>query len=286
VIALPEDLRPLQDPVLVAAFEGWNDAADASSDAISHLGRVWEATPLGDLDPDDYYDSQVNRPTVRLLDGLTRRIEWPTSRLSLCAADEGERDIVLLQGIEPNMRWRGFCDELVEAARTVGVRTVITLGALLADSPHTRPVQVTGTAYDAATVERLGLAHSRYEGPTGILGVFHAVCSAAGMEAVSFWASVPHYVAQPPCPKATLALLGRVEDVLDRPVPLADLPERARDWQQRVDTLAAEDSDVAEYVRSLEEREHAADLPDASGDAIAREFERYLRRNGPEVAGG
>ena len=278
MIELDADLTNLRSPVVLAAYEGWNDAGDASTDAIDHLASVFSATPIGEIDPEDYYDFQVNRPTVHLVDGLTRQITWPTSRLSLCSPPDGDHDLVLLRGVEPNMRWRAFCAELIGAFTELGVGTVVTLGALLADAPHTRPVQVTGTAQDAATAERLGLSRSRYEGPTGIVGVFHQACDQAGMTAASFWAAVPHYVAQPPCPKATVALLRRVEDLLDLAIPLGTLPEEARAWEERVDELAREDGDVMEYVRNLEARESTEDLPEASGDAIAREFERYLRR--------
>jgi len=272
-----EGLDPgsLDEPVVIAAFEGWNDAADAASDAVEHLHRVWDATSIGEIDPDDYYDFQVTRPTVSLIDGVTRHISWPTTRLSLARPG---RDIVLIRGLEPNMRWRSFSAELVDAVQRLGASTVVTLGALLADAPHTRPVPVSGSAGDQETATRLGLDHSRYEGPTGIRGVFADACQRAGLSSVSFWAAVPHYVAQPPCPKATLALLRRVEDVLDIDLPLDDLPDRARSWERQVDELAEGDSDVAEYVRSLESRESEVDLPEASGDAIAREFERYLRR--------
>jgi len=275
----PSKLPALRRPVMLAAFEGWNDAGDAASGAVEHLEQQWEATPFVTLDPDDYYDFQVNRPTVSLVDGVARHITWPTTRLAVCRPPGAERDVVLLRGLEPNMRWRGFCAELLGVAQELGVQTVVTLGALLADSPHTRPVPVSGTASDPATAEQLGLERSRYEGPTGIVGVFQDFCATAGLTSVSFWAAVPHYVAQPPCPKATIALLRRVEDLLDLPVPLGDLPEKARGWERQVDELAAEDSDVAEYISSLEEREPATDLPEASGEAIAKEFERYLRRN-------
>ena len=188
---------------------------------------------------------------------------------------------MLLRGLEPNMRWRGFCDELIEMTSELGVELTVTLGALLADTPHTRPVPVTGTAYDEATATRLSLERSRYEGPTGIVGVFQDACRLAGLPAVSFWAAVPHYVAQPPCPKATIALLRRVEDLLDIAVPLGELPEQARAWERGVEEMARDDSDVADYVRALESRADETDLPEASGEAIAREFERYLRRRGP-----
>jgi proteasome assembly chaperone (PAC2) family protein len=272
----------LTEPVLVAAFEGWNDAGDAASAAIEHLQLTWEATELAEIDPDDYYDFQVTRPTVRLVDGVTRRVEWPTTRLSVCRPPGANRDVVLMHGIEPNMRWRRFCDELIEHIERLGVTTVITLGALLADTPHTRPVPVTGTAYDAASAARFGLERSRYEGPTGIVGVLQDVCVQAGVPAISIWAAVPHYVSQPPSPKATLALLHRVEEVLDMEVPLGQLPDQAEEWQQTVSEMAAEDEDVRNYVRALEERGDAETaLNETSGDAIAAEFERYLRRRRP-----
>ena len=266
---------------MVAAFEGWNDAGDAATGAVEHLGEVWEAEDVADLDPDEFYDFQVNRPTVSLEDGTTRRITWPTTRFMVCRLPTSERDLVLVRGVEPNMRWRGFCEEILAIAQSLGVAQVVTLGALLADSPHTRPVPVSGTSSDPVLASRLGLEHSRYEGPTGIVGVLQDACEKASLPAVSFWAAVPHYVAQPPCPKATIALLRRVEDLLDISVPLSDLPERARAWEQQVDELAAEDADVAEYITSLEEREPETDLPEASGEAIAKEFERFLRRQDP-----
>ena len=283
--SLPRDLAPLRRPVLIAAFEGWNDAGDAASDAVEHLRSTWGAREVAALDPDDYYDFQVNRPYVRLLDDGSRSITWPTCRFSVCSPPGADRDVVLVQGHEPNMRWRGFCDEVLATARLLGTEMVVTLGALLADSPHTRPVPVNGTASDAATTEALGLDRSRYEGPTGIVGVLQDACARADLPAISFWAAVPHYVSSPPVPKATLALLRRVEDLLDLPVPLGDLPEDAREWERSVDEIAAGDSEVREYIAHLEEREPAADLPEASGEAIAKEFERYLRRGGEDQRG-
>jgi len=281
---------PLVEPVMVAAFEGWNDAGDAASTAIEHLQLTWDATPLVDIDPDDYYDFQVTRPTVRMVDGITRRVEWPTTRLSVCRPPGADRDVVLMHGIEPNMRWRKFCGELLYHVDRLGVTTVVTLGALLADTPHTRPVPVSGAAYSPDSAKTFGLEETRYEGPTGIAGVFQDACVQAGIPAVTFWAAVPHYVSQPPNPKATVALLRRVEDVLDIEVPLADLPTQAEEWEQAVSEMTAEDEEIAEYVQSLEERGDAeVDMNEAlgkiDGDALAAEFERYLRRRGPGFRG-
>src|SRR3954451_16449288 len=285
------DWPRLVDPVLVAAFEGWNDAGDAASGAVEHLELVWDAEPLTELDPDEYYDFQVNRPTVSLVDGVTRRVTWPTTRLSYCRPPGADFDLVLLHGIEPNMRWRNFCREILALVRDLDIQVVVTLGALLSDTPHTRPTQVTGTSYDAESAARYGLERSRYEGPTGIVGVLQDMCVAAGIPAISFWASVPHYVSQPPNPKATLALLHSVEEVLDVPIPLAELPQQSDEWQKLVDEMAAEDEEVTEYIRNLEERDDEIDrseMGQPSGDAIAREFERYLRRRdrGGGHAGG
>jgi len=275
-----DDLPELDDPVVVVAFEGWNDAGDAATDAVEHLELIWDADPLAALDPEDYYDFQVNRPTVSLIDGVSRRIEWPTTRISVAKPPGADRHVLLIRGIEPNMRWRGFCDELIELIQELGATTVVALGALLADTPHTRPTPVTGSAYDAESAANWGLETSRYEGPTGILGVFQDACVQAGLPAVSFWAAVPHYVSQPPSPRATVALLQRVEEVLELTVPLGTLPQQAEDWVREVDKMANEDDEVVEYVRSLEERATATDLSQANGDQIAKEFERYLRRRG------
>ena len=272
----------LTDPILVAAFEGWNDAGDAASGAVEHLELVWDAQPLVEIGADDYYDFQVNRPVVSLVDGVTRRITWPTTRFSWCRPPGAEFDLVLVRGIEPNMRWRAFCSELLGIIGELDVRTVVTLGALLSDTPHTRPTQVSGTAYDADSAARYGLESSRYEGPTGIVGVMQDACVGVGIPAISFWAGVPHYVSQPPNPKATLALLHSVEEVLDVPVPLAELPQQADEWQKLVDEMAAEDDEVSEYIRNLEERDdeiESSQLKATSGDVLAREFERYLRRH-------
>jgi hypothetical protein len=270
----------LTKPAVIAAFEGWNDAGDAASAALTRLSTSWQANPIGGIDPEDYYDFQVTRPSLEIVDGRTRKLSWPTTRL-LHARPEGmARDLILVQGIEPNMRWRGFCADLVDGFAQLGAELVVLLGALLADSPHTRPVPVTVAASDEKLAATLQIEPVEYSGPTGIVGVLQDACAQARIPAVSLWAAVPHYVASPPSPKATLALLRGVEDVLDAPMPLGDLPEEARAWEHGVNELAEQDSEVAEYVRALEQAKDATDLPEASGDAIAREFERYLRRRG------
>jgi predicted ATP-grasp superfamily ATP-dependent carboligase len=207
-----------------------------------------------------------------------RRLTWPSSQVWVASPPGALRDVVLLRGIEPNMRWRQFCAELLATADDLEVQLVVTLGALLADTPHTRPVPVSGTTTEPEIQDRLGLEPSTYEGPTGIVGVLQDACVRTDMPAVSFWSAVPHYVAQPPCPKATLALLGQVEDLLGISIPLGDLPDESRAWERGVDELAEEDEEIADYVRSLEESRDTAELPEASGEAIAREFERYLKR--------
>ena len=275
-----EALPDLVDPVLVAAFEGWNDAGDAASDAIDHLREAWGATPLAEMDPEDYYDYQVNRPMIAFDDEGVRRLTWPTTRLYVARLPLAARDVVLVHGIEPNMRWRQFSEEILVLAAELGVTLAVTLGALLSDSPHSRPVPVTGTATDSGTARRLGVEPSHYEGPTGIVGVIQEASARRGLPTVSLWAAVPHYVAQAPSPKATLALVRRVEDLLDMPVPLGELVEDSRAWELGVDELAADDEEIVDYVRQLEEARDTTDLPEASGEAIAREFERYLRRRG------
>jgi predicted ATP-grasp superfamily ATP-dependent carboligase len=273
-----DGIGKLTSPVIIAAFEGWNDAGEAASGVINHLSLAWQATPVGAIDPEDYYDFQVTRPVTEVAEGRTERLIWPTTRLLAAKQEAAGRDLLLVHGIEPNMRWRGFCSELVTSFSELGIELVVLLGALLADSPHTRPVPVAAAASDPALAADLRAEPVDYKGPTGIVGVLQHACADAGIPAVSLWASVPHYVAQPPCPKATLALIRGIEDVLDVSLPLADLPQEARAWERGVDELAEQDTEVADYVRTLEEAKDATDLPEASGDAIAREFERYLRR--------
>ncbi|MFP5252364.1 MAG: PAC2 family protein [Actinomycetes bacterium] len=273
-----EEVPELRSPVLVAAFEGWNDAADAASSVVDHLMTVWKARVVAAIDPEEFYDFQMNRPVVGTDENGHRRLTWPSTQLAVASPPGALRDVILLRGIEPNMRWRQFCAELLAGATELGAELVVTLGALLADTPHTRPIPVTGTASEPDLADRLKLEQSNYEGPTGIVGVFQDACARLDIPAVSFWAAVPHYVAQPPCPKATLALVGQVEDLLEISIPLGDLPEESRAWERGVDELAEEDEEIGDYVRALEETRDTADLPEASGEAIAREFERYLKR--------
>ncbi len=270
----------LRDPVVLAAFEGWNDAGEAASGAVAHLDRVWGGQPLVALDPELYHDFQVNRPVVNFTDDGRRRITWPTTRISWASPPGSRRDVVLVRGIEPSMRWRTYTEEVLGHATRLGAATLVTLGALLADVPHTRPIPISSTTDDSELLTRLALEQSRYEGPTGILGVLQEAATRSGLPALSLWAAVPHYVGQSPSPKAVLALLGRVEDLLEVPVPLEDLTAEAEAWEHGVDELAGEDEEIGEYVRQLEQAKDTTDLPEASGEAIAREFERYLRRRG------
>lgn len=273
-----ETVPELVRPVVLAAFEGWNDAAESATAVIDHLMKAWDATVVAAVDPEEFYDFQVNRPNVGLDDNGFRKLTWPSTHVAVASPAGLDRDVILIRGIEPNMRWRQFTAELLATVDDLGAELFVTLGALLSDSPHTRPIPVSGSSTEPDLLERLSLEPSTYEGPTGIVGVLQDACVRLDMPAVSYWAAVPHYVAQPPCPKATLALLGRLEELLESPLPLGDLPEESRAWERGVDELAAEDEDIAEYVAELEESRDTADLPEASGEAIAREFERYLKR--------
>ncbi len=269
---------PVGETVLVAAFEGWNDAGAAATQAIAYLAESWDAEQVDELDPEEYHDFQVNRPVVSSGPDGTREITWPTTSVSVATAPGTGRTVVLVQGIEPSMRWRRYCGELLDIAAGLHVTWIVTIGALLADVPHTRPIPVTASTDDGELADRLDLERSTYEGPTGIVGVLQHEAAARGLKSLSLWAAVPHYVAHPPSPKATLAILHQLEQLLGEPVPLGELPEDAAAWQAGVDELAGEDSEIGDYVRQLEQAKDTAELPEASGEAIAREFERYLRR--------
>ena len=272
------ELPQLNSPVLIAAFEGWNDGANSATTTVRHLSDQWGGQLLATMDPESYYDFQVQRPIINIESKGVRSLTWPTTSVSVAHLANSSHDAVLVNGIEPSMRWPSFCSELLDLADSLGVQQVIVLGALLAATPHTRPVPITGFASDATLADRLGFETTTYEGPTGIVGALQSQAQDAGFSAVSLWAQVPYYVAEPPCPKATLALLAMLEDLVDVSIDLGDLPEDARAWQRGAEELAADDPDVAEYVQQLEEVRDAADLPEASGEAIAREFQRYLRR--------
>jgi predicted ATP-grasp superfamily ATP-dependent carboligase len=270
----------LDRPVLVAAFRGWNDGAQGASLAGGYLAKVWHAERFATLDPEGFYDFQATRPHVSLVEGLTRRVEWPENAFYFARPRDLGRDAVLLLGIEPNLRWRTFTGLVVDLARDLGVELVVTLGALLADVPHTRPSPVTGTATDPELIERLGLSASRYEGPTGIVGILHDACRGAELPSVSLWAAVPHYASLAPSPRAALALLNRLGHLLDATIETGELEEAADAYTQQVSEAVATDEETAAYVEELEQRtdQLGADeeeLP--TGDSIAAELTRFLR---------
>jgi predicted ATP-grasp superfamily ATP-dependent carboligase len=274
--------RPLARPVVVASFEGWNDAGEAASSAAAHLAQTCQARQVAHIDPEDYYDFQVNRPTITLDESGVRRIEWPTTRVLAGRLPGTGTDLVILRGIEPSVRWRSFTAEVVQACRTLDASVVVLLGALLADTPHGRSVPVTGVSGSRELVRRLRLEPASYTGPTGIVGVLADALTEVGVPVVSYWASVPYYVAQPPSPKATVALLRKVEDVLDSPLDLGELPDEAHAWERAVDEMVSEDEELTSIVQQLEQHADAENLQATSGDAIAAEFERYLRRRRPD----
>jgi proteasome assembly chaperone (PAC2) family protein len=277
----------LEQPVLLAAFRGWNDGAQAASLAAGYLAKTWGAEQFADLDPEDFFDFQATRPHVSLEEGLTRRIDWPETGFYHARPEGLDRDIVLLLGIEPNLRWRTFTDLVVGLAQDLEIELMITLGALLADVPHTRPAPVTGSATDEELVQRLGLSASRYEGPTGIVGVLHDACRQAGIPSASLWAAVPHYVSLTPSPRAAVALCERLGDLIGVEVDVDELEEAAQAYEEQVSEAVASDDETASYVEELERRsdsiEESTDLP--SGDALAAELTRFLRERDEENGG-
>jgi len=274
--------RPeLRRPVLVAGFEGWNDAASAASEAAGWLTRQFGATKVASMDPEEHFDFQSARPTVELVDGVTRDLTWPANEFFAVPVDT--RDLVVLRGVEPNLRWPSFCREVLGVAGETGCEMVVTLGALLADVPHTRPVRVTGATTDPELMASLHLQRSRYEGPTGIVGVLHDTARATGIASASLWAPVPHYVSTPPNPLATRALLDRLGHLLGTAFELGELDELSQAWQTRVDEVVSQDDDVRSYVGQLEERydtEDETDIP--SGEGLADEVEQFLRDRGDD----
>ncbi|MGO9488549.1 MAG: PAC2 family protein [Solirubrobacteraceae bacterium] len=280
------DRRPdgLRAPAMVCAFQGWNDAGDAASSAVSFMTEALSAKRFARIDSEEFYDFQANRPCIRL-DGRDRReISWPTVEIFEATAPRAPRDLVLVQGVEPSMRWRAFCAHLVDLAEALGVQVVVSLGALLGDVPHTRPVAMTGHASDPSLLDRLGITPSAYEGPTGIVGVLHAACADAGLPAASLWAAVPHYVAAATNPKAALALLRRMEVLIGVSIDVSELESAAADYERQVGLAVQSDPDIQAFVERLEqaaasdEQISPAEVP--SGDALAREFQRFLRQRG------
>jgi predicted ATP-grasp superfamily ATP-dependent carboligase len=282
------DRRPdgLRAPAMVCAFQGWNDAGDAASSAVSFLASSLDARRFARIDSEEFYDFQTNRPLVRLDDGNVREIVWPTVEVFEAPAPRAPRDLVLVQGIEPSLRWRAFSSHLVDLAEALGVQVVVSLGALLGDVPHTRPVSMSGFASDPSLVESLGMPASSYEGPTGIIGVLHNACSKAGLPSASLWAAVPHYVAAAANPKAALALVRRLEGVIGVSVDVSELESAAADYERQVGLAVQSDPDIQAFVERLEqaaeseEEGSTEDVP--SGDMLAREFQRFLRQRGPE----
>jgi proteasome assembly chaperone (PAC2) family protein len=278
----PDGLRA---PALVCAFRGWNDAGEAATSALSFVGASLDAARFATIDPEEFVDFQATRPDVKLVDGLSRRIEWPQWEIQEARVPRAPRDLVILSGPEPSYRWRAFSSLVTELAEALGVQLVVTLGALLADVPHSRPVSVTGLASDLALIERLGLQAPTYEGPTGIVGVLHSACADAGMPSASLWAAVPHYVAVAPNPKGALALLRRLESLVGVTVDATELETAAADYERQVTRAVELDPEVQAFVERLEraadEEEGPTDLSQLpSGDVLAREFQRFLRQRG------
>ena len=274
---------------MVLAFGGWSDAGEAATGVITHLLTVLassdlenldneKSTLIAEVDSEDFYDFQVNRPLIFLDSSMIRSLTWPGVQIFGVRNPTGDRDFVLVRGVEPSMRWRTFASEILDLAEDLEVELVITLGSMLADTPHTRAIPVSGTGAHPDIATRLGVEVSRYEGPTGILAVIQDGCVRRGIDAVALWAAVPHYANATPSPKATLALVNGLEDFLEISLPQGELPERAIAWEKAVNEMVKEDSDIEEYIKTLEESKDANEISDESGEELAREVERYLRR--------
>jgi proteasome assembly chaperone (PAC2) family protein len=282
------DRPELRSPIMVCAFKGWNDAGEAASAAVSFIHDHFESFAVASIDPEDFYDFTAVRPTVRLTEGRTREIDWPENHLSAAHVPGAESDLVMLQGSEPSLRWRRFTDTVISTAGELGVRMVVTLGALLADVPHTRPVAITGLASDEGLVKRLGFERTTYQGPTGIVGVLHHACAASDLPSASLWASAPHYVAATPNPKVALALVRAFEGAVGLAVDAGELEEAADDYENQVSAAVASDPEVKAFVERLEsamdevEAENPSEQRIPSADTIARDFQRFLRQRGPE----
>jgi predicted ATP-grasp superfamily ATP-dependent carboligase len=280
--------RPtLRAPILVCAFKGWNDAGEAATAALSFIHDHFDSYEVAEIDPEEFYDFTAVRPTVRMSESRTREIEWPANTLSVAEVQGAESDLVMLQGVEPSLRWKRYTDVVIGAARELGAGMVVSMGALLADVPHSRPVGITGIASDEELVDRLGFEHASYEGPTGVVGVVHHACAAAGIPSASLWASVPHYVAATPNPKVALALVRAFEGAAGVAVDAGELEEAADDYERQVNAAVASDPEVKAFVERLEsamdevEAEMSAEERIPSADTIARDFQRFLRQRGP-----
>lgn len=275
----------LRSPVMVIAFSGWNDAAEAATGALSHLLGSWtdpsfDVVPelIADVDPEEFYDFQVNRPMIYVDESSVRNLTWPGTQIYALRTPSLAHDFIVVRGVEPSMKWKTFTSDLLDLSEDLEIDLVITMGSMLADTPHTRPITVSGSGAHPDIAKRLGVEISKYEGPTGILGVIQVACVGRGIDAVSLWAAVPHYASNSPSPKASLALVNALEDFLRISIPQGTLPEESAAWEVEVTEMAKEDSDVAEYVKALEESKDASELPDVTGESIARELERFLRR--------
>jgi predicted ATP-grasp superfamily ATP-dependent carboligase len=283
------EIPALRSPIMVIAFGGWSDAGEAATGVITHLLTAFDSdntenfdgdrsTLIGEVDSEDFYDFQVNRPLIFVDSSMVRSLTWPGVQIFGLRNPDGDRDFVLVRGVEPSMRWRTFASQILDLAEDLEVELVITLGSMLADTPHTRAIPVSGTGAHPDIATRLGVEVSRYEGPTGILAVIQDGCVRRGIDAIALWAAVPHYANATPSPKATLALVNALEDFLEISLPQGDLPESALAWESAVNEMVKEDSDIEEYIRTLEESKDASEISDESGEELAREVERFLRR--------
>lgn len=272
----------LRNPIAILAFNGWNDAGEAASGAISHLMNCWgnQEVLIAETNSEDFYDFQQIRPMVFVDNSQIRRINWPTTKIYALETPHLPFDLVVVRGPEPSLKWQTFSNQLIDLFEDLEVELVITLGALLADVPHSRPISVTGTSSNPTLAKKFGMEVSRYEGPTGILGILQDICTKREIDALSLWAAIPHYASGAPSPKASLALIEELDDFLDINIPAGDLPEAAKAWEIAVSELAEEDAEISEYVKQLEADKDDNDLEDTTGDVIAKEFERYLRRQG------
>jgi proteasome assembly chaperone (PAC2) family protein len=279
------EVPQLRQPILVCSFRGWNDAAGAASTALGTVAEAFDAEQVARLDPEDYFDFQSTRPTIVLTEGQARRIDWPQNDLYAARVPNADRDLILLDGTEPNLRWRTFSETIATAADALGVEMVVTMGALIAEVSHTLPVPITGLASDEELVEELDLQRSTYEGPTGIVGVVHDCCRKVGMTSASLWAAVPHYVAAVPNPKAALALLRRLEGLTGIAVEASELEAEATSFEEQIDRAIAANPEIEELVDRIESEqkdqlEDSEDLP--SADSIARDFQQFLRQQGDQ----